>query len=140
MGRLQPPRTSGYATDSVYASSCTLAIVLLGSVEEERSAWGRGEMIPGPMDFRGAHHGARWLQEAQQRAHGLRKAHRNDTEKSVCRRPKSFFLGGGGDHIKILKKPWHFSLKTFFSEMKSKSGQICGIFPVCFGVHKTGDA
>ena len=46
-------------------------------------------MTPGYMDFRGAH--------------------QNDTEKSACGRP--FFFG---DHLKILRKRWHFSLKTFF--------------------------
>ena len=57
--------------------------------------------------------GARWLQRTQQRAR------RNDTEKSVCGRPKNFF---------------------FFFEIKSKFGQNCGIFSVCFGVNQTGDA
>ena len=28
----------------------------------------------------------------------------------------------------------------FFLEITSKSGQNCGIFPVCCGVQKTGDA
>ena len=50
----------------------------------------------------------------------VQRAHRNDTEKSVCGRLKTFFFLGGG--------------------ITSKSGQNCGIFPVCFGVHKTGNA
>ena len=52
-------------------------------------------------------------QGAQQRAH------RNDPEKSACERPKTFFFG---DHIKIRRKRWHFSLKTFFLEITSKFG------------------
>ena len=47
---------------------------------------------PGAHGFQGAHHGARWFQEAQQRAYGLQRANRNDTEKSVCGRPKTFFF------------------------------------------------
>ena len=51
-------------------------------------------MTPGPMDFRGpwaagVHHGARWLQGGQQRAHGLQRVY--DIEKSVCGRPNIFF-------------------------------------------------
>ena len=68
-------------------------------------------MTPGPMGFRGAHHGARWLQGAQQ------KAHRNDTEKSVCGRPKTFFLG---DQIKIRTKLWHFP-RLFWSSQNRRS-------------------
>ena len=78
-------------------------------------------MNPGPIDFRGpmrglmgfggGHYRARWLQGAQQRAH------RNDTEKSACGRPKTFFFCFFlfGHHLKILRKRWHFSLKTFFA-------------------------
>ena len=84
-------------------------------------------MIPGPMDFRGPMMGPRWLQRALQRAHGLQRAHRNDTEISVCGRPKNFFvlfrrsnhnpdktvaffredLFLGGRSHQIQKKPWH---------------------------------
>ena len=80
-----------------------------------------GTMTLGPMDFRGpirrpmgsrgTHHGARWLQSAQQKAHGLQRAHQNDAEKSVCGRPKIFLFG---DHIKILRKLWHFPWRPFF--------------------------
>ena len=81
-----------------------------------------------------AHHEACWLQGVQQRAHGLKRAHRNDTEKLVC---EDLFFE---DHIKILTKRWHFSLKTFFFlEITWKPGQNWGIFPVCFGFQKTGD-
>ena len=41
---------------------------------------------PGAHGLYGAHHGARWFQGAQQRAH------RNDNEKSVCGRPKNSFF------------------------------------------------
>ena len=69
-------------------------------------------MTPGPIEFRGpmgfkrAHHEAGGLQGAQQRAHGLHKAYRNGTEKSVCGRSK-----------------------TFFFEITSKSGENRGILP-----------
>ena len=55
----------------------------------------------------GAHEGA------QQRAHGLQRTHRNDTEKSACEDRRPFF-SFFGDHIKIFRKRWHFTLKTFF--------------------------
>ena len=45
------------------------------------------------------------------------RAHRNDTDKSVCGRSK-----------------------TFFFEITSKSGENCGIFLFRFGVNKTRDA
>ena len=58
------------------------------------------------------------LQGAHQRAHGLYRAHRNDTDKSVVenRRPLFFFE----DHIKIRKNS--------------------AIFLFSFGAHETSDA
>ena len=79
-----------------------------------------------PMDSRGPITGAQ------------QKAYQNDTEKSACGGLKTFFFCFFGGYLKILRKLWHFSLKTFFFfEITSKFGQNCGIFPVCFGVHKT---
>ena len=63
-------------------------------------------MTVGPM-VSGGHHGARWLQGAQQKAHGLQRAHRNDTEKSVCERSKTC---------------------CFFFEITPNSGENCDIF------------
>ena len=66
-------------------------------------------MTPGPMDFYGA----------QQTAHGLQRAYRNDTEISGCGRPKTFFFFFT-DHIKIRTKLWHF-LRLFWSLQNRKS-------------------
>ena len=95
-------------------------------------AYKKGDNDPGVHGLRVAHHGARWLQGAQQGPMGwLQRAHRNDTEKSVCGRPKIFFFWRShqnpektvdfssktfffGDHMTIRTKLWKFSVKTFF--------------------------
>ena len=68
-----------------------------------------GTLTLRPMDFKGAHHGARWLQ----------RAHQNDTEKSAWGRTKTFFFLFG-DHIKIWTKLWHFS-RLFCSLQNQRS-------------------
>ena len=94
MGRLQPPRTSGYATDSVYASSCTLAIVLLGSVEEKSSAWGRGEMIPEPMDFRGPIMGPVGFRRLSRGLMGFGRPIEMTLKNQYVEDQRAFFWGG----------------------------------------------
>ena len=63
----------------------------------------------------------------QQMAHGLQRTHENDTENSVCGKPKTFFFVFG-DPIKIVRKVWHFS-RLFWSSQNRR----CLIFKLTPG-------
>ena len=76
------------------------------------------------------HQGVRWLQGAQQRAH------RSDTEKLACEDRRPFFFLFLRSHQNP-EKTVAFFLEDLFLDVTSKFGQNCGIFSVCFGVHKT---
>ena len=84
-------------------------------------------MTPGPMGFRGAHHGAMGFKVAIEMT--LRNQYVEDR--------KSFFFCWRSHQNP--EKTVAFCVEDLFFEITSKSRDNCGIFSFCFGVHKTGD-
>ena len=97
-------------------------------------------MIPGPMDFRGPIMGPVGFKGPCRGLMGFRGPIEMILRYQYVEDRRPFFCFG--DQIIIRTKLWHFSVKTFFfgGGDPIKSRQNRGIFPVRFGVYKTGDA
>ena len=65
-----------------------------------------------------------------------RRGSRGDNDRRAIVGP----IGFRGPIEMTLRNQYVENRRPFFLEITSKSGQNCGIFPVCFGVHKTGNA
>ena len=84
---------------------------------------------PGAHGLLGGSSWGRWLE----RAHGPQRGPIEMTLRNQHVKPEDLFFG---DHLIATGRTVRISVKTFFF-WRSHFGQNCGIFSICFGVHKT---